>query len=187
MIQTVCYLPTHSTTRNHTITHCTAWYYTKYTWYYVGLLRYIRNHDVVPRYIRYKRCLTYRHTVQREITHYALHGWLLHKVNVVPRRTIQVHTVPWCSTEIHTVQTVCYVPTHSTTRNYTITHCTVRYYTKYTRCDVGLLRYIWYKRCVTYRHTVQCEITPLRTARRGITQSTRGTTSDSSGTYSTTM
>ena len=92
------------------------------------------------------------------------------------------------------VQTVCYVPTHGTTRNSTITHCTAWYYTKYTRYHVGLLRYIRYhdvipryKRCVTYPHKVQREITPLRTAGRGNTQSTRGTTSDYSGTYGTKM
>ena len=49
-VQTVCYVPTHRTTRNYTTTPCTAGYYTKYTLYHVGLLSYIRYHEVVPRY-----------------------------------------------------------------------------------------------------------------------------------------
>ena len=79
---------------------------------------------------------------------------------------------------------MCYVPTLGTPRNYTITG----YFTKYTRYHVGLLRYIQYhevvqryiryKRCETHPHTVQRVITPLSTARRGIT-------SDYSGTYDT--
>ena len=88
---------------------------------------------------------------------------------MVPRRTIQVHTVPRCSTEVQreitplrpagrvitesTVQTVCYVPTHCTTRNYTITPCTAGYYTKYTRYQVGLLSNKLL--CSTEVHTVQ--------------------------------
>ena len=88
---------------------------------------------------------------------------------------------------------MCYVPTQSTSRNYTITDCRAGYCTKYTRYHVGLLRYIRshdvvqryirYKPRVTYRRTVQREIKPLRTARRGITQNTHDTTSDYSGTY----
>ena len=123
-----------------------------------------------------------------KLHHNALHDEVLHKVYAVPRRTTQVHTAPRCNTEVHTVQTVCYVPTLGTPRNYTITHCTAGYFTKYTQYHVGLLRHIrdhnvvprynTLHRCVTYRHSVQRENTPLRTARRDISQSTRSTTSD---------
>ena len=140
----MCYVPKHSTTRNYTITPCTAGYYTKYTRYHVGLLRHIRDHDQVPRYIRYNGVLRTDTRYTAKLHHCAMHGGILHKVtryHVGLLRYIRYHEV---------------VP-----------------------------RYIRYKRCVTYPHTVQREITPLRTARCGITQITRDTTSDYSGTYDT--
>ena len=95
MVQTVCYVPTDGTTRNYTITHCTAGYYTKYTRYHVGLLRYIRYHDEGPRYIRYKRCVNisehgeqyHTNTAERCVlyhTNIAEHGVKYH-INITER------------------------------------------------------------------------------------------------------
>ena len=158
-LQVVCYVPKYGTTRNYTITHCTARYCTQYKRYHVGLLRYIRYHGTNGVLLR-------THTqLNAKLHHYALHGEVLHKVHAIPRRTTEVHTVPRCNTEVHTVQTVCYVPKHSTTRNYTIAHCTTGYCTKYTRYHVGLLRYIRYhdvvpryiryERCVKFRRGIR--------------------------------
>ena len=100
----------------------------------------------------------------------------MHKVHAVPRRTTVVHTVPRCSTEVHKVQTMCYVPTHSTTRNYTITSDSSGTYgtngglRTETRYNTKLYHYALHGEILHKVHAVPCRTTEVHTVPRCSTE-----------------